>query len=112
MGATDAQLGEHKESSENLTICSAAEWLPGCQKLPPFPDYPSSWGYSLFPLEEDPQQEGWCSMGFLSADPGHLVDEVVIMNDCLQPQPGRLLSVSSLDLAHGCMAGMDRSRIP
>lgn len=32
VGATDAQLGEHKESSENLTICSAAEWLPGCQE--------------------------------------------------------------------------------
>lgn len=32
VGATDAQLGEHKESSENLAICSAAEWLPGCQE--------------------------------------------------------------------------------
>lgn len=32
VGATDAQLRDRKESSENLAICSAAEWLPGCQE--------------------------------------------------------------------------------
>lgn len=32
VGATDAQIRDRKESSENLAICSAAEWLPGCQE--------------------------------------------------------------------------------
>lgn len=57
----------------------------GARKLPPSLDYPSSWGCSLSPLEEAPPQKDWWSMGFLSADSGYLVDEVVIANDCPQP---------------------------